>query len=192
MNNRVNFMNKYEINMENFLDIANNIRPEKEQIIQDFMLKSGLPEETVNQLYESFNFSTGGSVSAIKDGLNSLITSVADSDSFAKIVLKINDIFKFTSKNKNNLIIELLEQSNTNTMAFIKVVCFVLMLKDSANFKKAAETFDIDFSLANLMESSRNFDPEFDPDDTKDSSGILYGYKSNPVYCEDTAAELKF
>lgn len=138
--------------MKNFSNIENNLVTTKESLIESFSAESGLPKNVVTRLYEDAYQQYGDDTSVegkFKSLLKVGLTTFTDSMS------NLISILKDSSKDvMNGMIIKLLDATaENNTIAFFKIIMYLLFMKDSANFARIAKDMNIDEKIAGFLET---------------------------------------
>lgn len=133
--------------MKNFSDIENNLVTSKDSLIESYTKETGLPKELVTKLYEDYTLQYG------EEGVTDKFKSLLSVNNFKSAFSELFEILKKTSKETlNTLIIKLLQQkAETNTMAFFKILCYLLFMKDKGNFIKLANSINIDEKLSTIF-----------------------------------------
>ena len=133
--------------MKNFSDIENNLVTSKDSLIESYTKETGLPKELVTKLYEDYTLQYG------EDGVTDKFKSLLSVNNFKSVFSELFEILKKASKETlNMLILKLLQQkAETNTMAFFKILCYLLFMKDKGNFVKLANSINIDEKLSTIF-----------------------------------------
>jgi len=133
--------------MKKFSEINNIELTGKDHLINQMVSVTGLEENLVTKLYESFSFETDGTLDQIKQKFTSFLNTEIDTvDTFFDKVLDLSkDV-----KNYDDVILSVLATSNLDSSSLFKVVGYLLHSLNPENFNKIAKIVDVDF---NLMES---------------------------------------
>ena len=143
--------------MINFSELNNINKTQKDHIIQDMILQTGLEKPKVEKLYQNLLFESEGNFETLKKKLTDF-TKVETSDVFGKIAEKLKEIFSITTKvDKNELIIKLVHENNSDIVVLIKMICYILFVKNNKTFAKIADLINLDFKLTDLMESAKPY-----------------------------------
>jgi len=137
--------------MKNFSSISNINQTEKDHLITEMIQISGLEKPIVNKLYDQFLFEGDGSLAGVAAKFKDF--SAVAGDGLEDIIDKISQLLKDLNVNRNEVILNLLLGRASNPIALVKIIVFILLSKNKANFLDIAKNIKLDFKLGNLMES---------------------------------------
>lgn len=122
--------------MKNFSENCQTLKTQKDRLCENFAEQSGLPIEIVQQLYENLSIQGEENISGKFSSLLSVTLKT-----FEQLLNKLFTIIKDSTKNEiNGAILNFLNDNSddSDSTAFIKIILYILFVKDNKNFQTVA------------------------------------------------------
>lgn len=129
----------------------NDLVTDKQKLLESFQVESGLPIETCEKLYEDLGLGFVSAVAAKAALGKYLATEVAEIIPYIKEVCKAL-MNKNIEDKYDALLVTLNQASNSNVIALLKIIVYLLFMKDKVNFVRIAESMNIDRRLSSVTQ----------------------------------------
>lgn len=158
--------------MRNFSEISDTLVTKHDSLMEALSVESGLPTDVVSKMYESYVGED--KINKFKELLKVNLTSLGRN--FKNLFIKLLDYLKTNDgKISNKLVTEILDETaKTDSMAFLKLIIYLLFIKDEVSFKDIVNHSNINSKLHGLIErkttslyESLGINPDISDIDTK-------------------------
>lgn len=139
--------------MKKFSKIQNSIHTERDKLLEEFSVESGLPMNTCVKLYESIGDGKfkASMKNMLKLGLKSFNTSIQ------QLLELLRNTAESNPEAINDLILGFIGESSNrdDSVSFFKLLLYILFMKDRKNFNQLVSDMDIDMKLAGMMKTKK-------------------------------------
>lgn len=139
--------------MKKFSKIQNSILTERDKLLEEFSIDSGLPMNTCIKLYESMGDGKfkASMKNMLKLGLKSFNISIQ------QLLKLLKNTAEANPEAINDLILTFIGESSKNddSVSFFKLLLYILFMKDQKNFNQLVSNMDIDMKLIGMMKTRK-------------------------------------